>query len=58
MASGELPAEARARRVIDSNLAAAGWVVQNRSETNLKASQGVAIREVPMGDGVADYLLP
>ena len=57
MMSAGVPAEALARHKIDADLALAGWVVQDRSETNLAAATGVAIREVPMGDGRVDYLL-
>ena len=51
--------EQRAREEIDRLLGEAGWVVQNRSETNLQAARGVAIREFPLksGHGEADYLL-
>jgi type I restriction enzyme R subunit len=54
-----LPAEARARVGIDRQLVACGWVVQDRSEMNLYAGQGVAVREFIMapGHGRADYLL-
>jgi type I restriction enzyme R subunit len=54
-----LAAEQRARVLIDQQLMAAGWVVQDRRELNLFASQGVAVREVVMasGHGRADYLL-
>ena len=56
---GQLTAEQRARVLIDRQLTDAGWSVQNRSELNLFASQGVAVREVIMavGHGRADYLL-
>lgn len=57
MELGGLPAEAKARRKIDADLAMAGWIVQARSEMNLAAGLGVAVREVPMGDGRVDYLL-
>ncbi len=51
--------EQTARTEIDSQLAAAGWVVQSRDEINLDAARGVAVREVPLkaGHGFADYLL-
>ncbi|MFE9785106.1 DEAD/DEAH box helicase family protein [Nocardia salmonicida] len=54
-----LAAEQRARVLIDLQLAAAGWVVQDKSGLNLFAAQGVAVREVTMasGHGRADYLL-
>jgi type I restriction enzyme, R subunit len=57
--SDRLAAEQRARAVIDRQLVAAGWAVQDRSELNLFAGQGVALREVVMatGHGRADYLL-
>lgn len=51
--------EQEARRQIDSELAAAGWVVQSRDDLDLTAGRGVAAREFPMkqGFGFADYLL-
>jgi type I restriction enzyme R subunit len=50
--------EQRARAVIDETLHLAGWVIQDRDAINLSASQGVAVREVPMADGgFCDYLL-
>ncbi len=54
-----LAAEQRARVQIDRQLAAAGWVVQDRKDLNLFAGPGVAVREVVMkpGHGRADYLL-
>lgn len=57
--AGPLTAEQRARVLIDRQLSAAGWIVQNRSELNLFAGQGVAVREVIMaeGHGRADYVL-
>lgn len=53
-----LTAEARARVEIDRQLVACGWLVQNRTEMNLYAGQGVAVREFIMaaGHGRADYL--
>ncbi|WP_199506333.1 DEAD/DEAH box helicase family protein [Geodermatophilus sp. TF02-6] len=56
---GRLAAEQRARGLIDTQLEAAGWVVQDRAESNLYAGQGVAVRESVMapGHGRADYLL-
>jgi|GEM_PF-5641964 hypothetical protein len=50
--------EQKARREIDSQLAAAGWLVQSRDELDLSAGRGVAVREFPMksGFGFADYL--
>jgi type I restriction enzyme, R subunit len=50
--------EERARAKIDSQLEECGWRVQNRSEMNISASRGVAVREFSMpGAGEADYLL-
>ena len=57
--AGRLPAEARARLLIDRQLTAAGWSVQDRKALNLFATRGVAVREVTLkpGHGRADYLL-
>ena len=57
--SAYIPAEGRARVEIDRQLAACGWVVQDRGAMNLYAGQGVAVREFIMapGHGRADYLL-
>lgn len=54
-----LAAEQRARVLIDRQLEAAGWVVQDKKNLNLFAGQGVAVREVHMksGHGRVDYLL-
>jgi type I restriction enzyme R subunit len=51
--------EQEARKHIDAALEAAGWVVQDRTEMNLAAAPGVAVREFKMatGHGFADYLL-
>src|ERR1700738_5529250 len=51
--------EQRARREIDADLAAAGWIVQNRDELDLTTGRGIAVREFPMkaGFGFADYPL-
>lgn len=50
--------EEKARVEIDEMLEQAGWVVQDRSELNIRASMGVAIREFVMKDnGESDYLL-
>jgi type I restriction enzyme R subunit len=49
--------EVQVRRVIDRMLMQAGWVVQDVAATNLQAASGVAIREVTMAQGRADYLL-
>src|ERR687895_774189 len=49
--------EARAREEIDRQLAACGWQVQHRSEANITAAPGVAVREFPLKGGPVDYLL-
>lgn len=51
--------EQKARREIDADLLAAGWIVQSREELDLTAGRGIAVREFPMksGFGFADYLL-
>ena len=49
--------EEEARRVIDDQLARAGWTIQDYGKHNLAASSGVAIREFPIGLDSADYLL-
>lgn len=49
--------EAEVRQRVDEMLHLAGWAVQDASDTNLFAAQGVAVREVPTAKGVADYLL-
>ncbi len=46
-----------ARENIDKQLQACGWTVQSRSEMNLYAARGVAVREFPLETGEADYLL-
>lgn len=51
------PPEQKARRVIDAQLAASGWVVQHKSDVNLAAGPGVAVRELLTGAGPADYAL-
>ncbi|MCI0476508.1 MAG: DEAD/DEAH box helicase family protein, partial [Anaerolineales bacterium] len=49
--------EEQARINIDRMLVAAGWTIQDLGELNLGASLGVAIREFPLKNGEADYLL-
>src|SRR2546430_2379298 len=51
--------EQRARRQIDTDLTAAGWLVQNSDELDITAGRGIAVREFQMksGFGFADYLL-
>ena len=58
-ADAYLTPEARARREIDAQLAACGWLVQDRKAMNLYAGQGVAVREFITAPGHrrADYVL-
>jgi len=51
--------EQKARREIDADLTAAGWLVQSSDELDLTAGRGIAVREFQMkaGFGFADYLL-
>ncbi len=49
--------EERARQTIDRSLADAGWTVQSRDALNLGAAPGIAVREVALSTGYADYLL-
>ena len=49
--------EEKARQYIDHLLSMAGWNVQDLQELNLNASSAVAVREYPLQNGTADYLL-
>src|SRR5258708_11225797 len=51
--------EQKARRAIDADLTAAGWLVQDLSDLDITASPGIAAREFQLkaGFGFADYLL-
>ncbi len=49
--------EEKARQQIDLLLQQCGWLVQDYRQVNLSAGSGIAIREVPMKEGKADYLL-
>src|SRR5262249_61506082 len=51
--------EQRARREIDADLTAAGWIIQNKEDLDLTAARGIAVRNFTMkpGFGFADYLL-
>ena len=49
--------EQRARKVIDAQLTAAGWIVESISGLDLSAARGVAVREVQSRGGPADYML-
>lgn len=50
-------AEQIARDKIDAQLEACGWTVQKKTEINLSASLGVAVREYSTDIGPADYIL-
>ncbi|AWN22136.1 restriction endonuclease subunit R [Deinococcus irradiatisoli] len=49
--------EEQARVLIDAQLNAAGWAVQDYKQANLFAADGVALREVPTAQGPCDYML-
>jgi type I restriction enzyme R subunit len=51
--------EQKARREIDADLRAAGWIVQDKDDLDLTAGRGIAVRNFTMkpGFGFADYLL-
>ncbi|WP_421894148.1 type I restriction-modification enzyme R subunit C-terminal domain-containing protein [Marinoscillum sp.] len=49
--------EQKARDRIDQMLVEAGWVIQSKSEVNLAANKGVAVREYQTDVGPADYVL-
>ena len=49
--------EQLARDVIDKQLIACGWTIQNKTKINLSASVGVAVREYQTDIGPADYVL-
>jgi len=53
---GKKPEE-EARENIDEMLDEAGWKVQSLEELNLGAGLGVAVREVNLNSGFADYVL-
>lgn len=49
--------EVQSRRVIDSQLIAAGWLIQDYADMNPLAGPGVAVREFHLASGFADYVL-
>ncbi|THD79359.1 MAG: restriction endonuclease subunit R [Phenylobacterium sp.] len=49
--------EQKARQLIDAQLVAAGWIIQDREDINLGAGLGVVVREFPLAGGHCDYLL-
>ncbi|MDX5479226.1 MAG: hypothetical protein LPJ98_12310 [Cyclobacteriaceae bacterium] len=46
-----------ARDLIDNQLEQAGWLVQSKSDVNLAAGRGIAVREYQTSSGPADYVL-
>lgn len=46
-----------ARDLIDEQLKASGWVIQNKTQINLASNIGVAVREYTTDVGPADYVL-
>ena len=49
--------ETETRREIDAMLVASGWSVQDMRDFDLVHHSGVAVREMPLGTGRADYAL-
>ncbi|SNT76837.1 type I restriction enzyme, R subunit [Paracoccus seriniphilus] len=49
--------EQQARDRIDQRLRASGWIVQNKSEIDFTAGEGIAVREYQTDIGPADYVL-
>ncbi|HVU85890.1 MAG TPA: DEAD/DEAH box helicase family protein [Pirellulales bacterium] len=52
-----LTPEQEARKLIDQQLDACGWQVQDYDEMNISAGLGVAVREFRLKTGFADYML-
>ena len=52
-----LTPEQLARKQIDAQLAASGWVVQDYKQFNPSVGRGIALREAPLKSGTCDYLL-
>lgn len=49
--------EDKARSLIDRRLVACGWLIQSKSDMNLGAGPGVALREFQTASGPVDYAL-
>src|SRR6266446_1907067 len=49
--------EEKARQTIDNLLPQCGWIVQDKSQANLHAGKGVALRELTFKTGEPDYTL-
>jgi type I restriction enzyme R subunit len=52
-----LTPEAEARQNIDALLTAAGWAVQDSDAYDPRAGRGIALREMSLKTGFADYLM-
>ena len=50
--------ERKARRIIDANLEAAGWLVRSHDDLDLAAGSGIAVREFPMKPGFGTVFDP
>ena len=50
-----LTPEDQARQNIDRQLTECGWILQDMSDMNIMAGQGVAVREYQLTTGEADY---
>jgi type I restriction enzyme R subunit len=46
--------EEKARKEIDRQLVACGWLVQDHKAMNIMAGPGVAVREFPLKSGLAE----
>jgi type I restriction enzyme R subunit len=57
MAESAFHPEDRARSAIDRRLGACGWLIQSKSDLNLGAGLGVAVREFQTASGPVDYAL-
>ena len=53
----DLAPEQRARKQIDAQLVASGWIVQDYKQFDPTAGRGIALREAPLKSGTCDYLL-
>ena len=49
--------EQKARRQIDAQLAASGWIVQDKNTIDFNAGPGIAVRDIKTDIGPADYVL-
>jgi type I restriction enzyme, R subunit len=49
--------EQLSRKEIDKLLVSCGWIVQDRARLDLRAGEGIAVREWPLECGPVDYIL-